>query len=509
MTEIIGYVFLFCAGIVAILIASCFVFFLFSEYPVRTNLVIIIFLLILGVPIFYIPVIYLVAIALICATVGFFVWIFSLGESKNVVEQPESPSEEEAMIDIENKTIIEAKIPVNSIFIEELNNISHNINYTSHPEIVLLSPPVYFNSNHNQGRETVGREVFKEHNLPQIYDSDNYEDDELCLKQEYIITFPVTKIVEPSRLVALEIDVPDLIILKNGQERVFTVFGIDQLGVHIDPGQILWSATGGKIDSQGKLIVNAEAKGHFKIVATSYHAKISRYNSLKTILMIKISLKIFSFILSKKRFIKDVISYFIQEFCSSKIEINDNLLPESEWDITEILSVLIFDNIKDWVIEAVVNIIIDYLDKFISLCFVDDFDPLVCYKTYIVLPELKSQESLKVIETVANSFGTLSNNDILAELRRIRIVSYHKRMNSGNAIRFKLLGVDQNGKRILIKAPIVWETTDGQISSTGRLILNNLNDIIQVTATVGQLDAKTNMRSYRRHYTKLGTFTQY
>ena len=47
------------------------------------------------------------------------------------------------------------------------------------------------------------------------------------------------------------------------------------------------------------------------------------------------------------------------------------------------------DSIEDWVIEAVVKIIIDYLDKFISLCFKEDFDPLVCSKPYIVLPELK------------------------------------------------------------------------------------------------------------------------
>ena len=347
-------------------------------------------------------------------------------------------------------------------------------------------------------------------------------------------------------MVSLEIDAPELLFLKPSQERVFTAHGIDQFGEYIDPGKILWRATGGKIDSQGKLIVENDAKGSFRVTAISSNGKISQHRLRQNLLLIKISLKIFSWILSHKRFVKDTVSYFIQEFCDSEVFINKVFPDIDTSNVDGLLTVLVFDNIKDWVIEAVVNIIIDYLDEFISLCFVEDFDRLVCYRSYIVLPDLESKGSLKVIETVESRSCTLNNNeiqsgsvsqrmksplltqspplqtiirqdiylakpdcdDILAELRRIRIVSYHKTMNSDN-IQFKLLGTDQNRKRILIKAPIIWKTTDGQISSTGRLTVNNLNNIIQVTATVGQLEAKTDMLSYRRHYTKLGTFTQY
>ena len=162
------------------------------------------------------------------------------------------------------------------------------------------------------------------------------------------------------------------------------------------------------------------------------------------------------------------------------------------------------------------------------------------------MPDLKSQESLQVIETVESSFGTFNNEiqsgsfsqrmksplltqsspsqtiirqdiylakpyyeDITAELRKIRIVSYHKKINPVEIIQFQLLGTDQNGKDIPIKAPIIWKTTDGQISSTGRLIVNDLNNIIQITATVGQLESKTDMRHYRRYYTESDTFTEY
>ena len=453
---------------------------------------------------------------------------------------------DEIRINVENNTI--AKTSNNYIIAEDPNNILHrneNVNYSLPLRTIHPSPLAPFNLDHNQ--ETIDSEVFKKHNSPQIYDYDNYEDDDLCLKQEYIITVPVTKIIEPSRLVALEIDAPDLIFLKPNQERLFTVYGIDQFGKYIDHGKILWRATGGTIDSQGKLIVENDIKGSFRVTAISSNARISQNRLRQNLLLIKTSLKIFSWVLSHKRFAKDTVSYFIQDFCDSEAFVNE-ILPDIDTSNTGgLLTVLVFDDIKDWVIEAIVNVIIDCLDKFISLCFVEDFNPLVCSISYVVLPELKSQESLKVVETVGNSFGILNNNDIqsglttqrlksppliqslpsrtnirqdiylaephcndtVAELRRIRIVSYNKTINSSNTIKFKLLGTDQNRKRILIKAPIIWKTTDGQISSTGRLIFNNLNNIIQVTATVGQLEAKTDMRSYRRHYTKSGTFTQY
>jgi hypothetical protein len=357
------------------------------------------------------------------------------------------------------------------------------------------------------------------------------------------------QIRESSRLVALEIDAPALIFLKPSQERLFSVHGIDQFEKYIDPGKILWRATGGTIDSQGRLIVENDAKGIFRVTAISGNDRVSQHRLRQNLLLIKISLKIFSWILSYKRFLKDTASYFIQDFFDSELLVNEIFPDIDTSNIDGLLTVLVFDDIKDWVIEAAINIIIDYLDKIISLCFAEDFDPLSCCKFYIVLPDLKSQESLKIIETVGNSSDTLNNNgiqygsvsqqlksplvmqspplrtnvrqdiylaepysnDILTELKRIRIVSYHKTMNSGNTIhfKFKLLGTDQNRKRILIKAPIIWKTTDGYISSTGRLIVNDVNNIIQVTATVGQLEAKTDMRSYRRHYTELGTFTQY
>ena len=239
--------------------------------------------------------------------------------------------------------------------------------------------------------------------IPIVYD--HYPEDELSTNEP-------EQIKESSRLVALEIDAPELLFLKPSQERVFSVHGIDQFGEYIDPGNILWRATGGKIDSQGKLIVENNAKGSFRVTAISSNTKISHHRLRQNLLLIKISLKIFSWVLSHKKIVKDTASYFIQEFCDSEVFAN-KIFPDIDTsNIDGLLTVLVFDDIKDWVIEAVVNIIIDYLDKFIGLCFVEDFDPLVCSRSYIVLPELESKGSLKVIETVESSSCTLNNNEI-------------------------------------------------------------------------------------------------
>ncbi len=294
------------------------------------------------------------------------------------------------------------------------------------------------------------------------------------------------QIRESSRLVALEIDAPDLIFLKPSQERIFSAHGIDQFGEYIDPGKILWRATGGKIDSQGKLTVENDAKGSFRVTVISSNGKIPQHRLRRNLLLIKISLKIFSWVLSHKRIVKDTASYFIQELCNSEVLANKIFSEIDTNTVDGILTVLVFDDIKSWVVEAVINLIISYLDKFIALCFKEEHSPLICSVDYIVLPEQK----------------------VLAKLRKIRIVSYCKTMNPGDLIQFQLLGTDQNGKEVLIKAPITWKTTGGRINSTGLLIVNAFHYIVQVTAIVGQLDAKAEIRCYRTYHAKSSVLTR-
>ena len=182
-------------------------------------------------------------------------------------------------------------------------------------------------------------------------------------------------------------------------------------------------------------------------------------------MLIKISFTIFSWIISQKKFIKDIGSYFVQELFSLEIAMNDDLFLIGENNAADSLNILMSDSIKDWVIEVVVNIIIDYLDKFISLCFKEEFDPLVCSKLYIVLPELK-----KLVICPAN-------------------IDVRPR----DTINFQLIGLDQKGLKIKIEKKISWKATGGNISDSGRLMIDsNSQGSFTVGATIGnKIDAST------------------
>jgi hypothetical protein len=264
------------------------------------------------------------------------------------------------------------------------------------------------------------------------------------------------QIKESSRLVALEIDAPELLFLKPSQERVFSVHGIDQFGEYIDPGKILWRTTGGKIDSQGKLIVENDAKGSFRVTATFSNAKVSQHR--QNLLLIKISLKIFSWVLSHKKFAKDTASHFIQEFCDSELLI-DKIFPNIDLNnIDGLLTILIFDDIKELIINTAINVIINYLEKFIALCFDEKHSSLIDSVDYVVLPKLQ-----KLI---------IQPSDFNIKPRA--------------SIDFQLMGIDQNGDKIEIEQKVNWKATGGSIDHKGKLTVNSKSQgSYKVRAIVG------------------------
>jgi hypothetical protein len=266
------------------------------------------------------------------------------------------------------------------------------------------------------------------------------------------------QIKESSRLVALEIDAPELLFLKPSQERVFTVHGIDQFGEYIDPGKILWRATGGAIDSQGKLIIEEDAKGSFRVTAISSKNKVSQHGLRQNLLLIKVSLKIFSWVLSHKRFVKDTAFYLIQDFCDSEVFVN-KIFPDIDTsNIDGLLTILVFDDIKEWIIEAAIDIIINYLDNYIDLCFSEEPSLLTSSVGYIVLPEMKKL--------------TIKPSDIS--------------IKPGEYVDFQLIAVDQKGDKIDINRKVNWRATGGNIDSRGKLTVNpNSQGIYKVEATVG------------------------
>lgn len=280
--------------------------------------------------------------------------------------------------------------------------------------------------------------------------SDHDPEDELSTKEP-------EQVKESSKLLALEIDAPDLIFLKPNQERVFTVHGIDQFGEYIDPGKILWRATGGEIDSQGRLIVGDDAKGSFRVTAISSNSKVSQHRLRQSLLLIKISLKIFSWVLSHKNFVKDTASYFVQEFCNSEAFI-DEVFPDIDTSsIDRFLTILIFDDIKERIVEAVINTIINYFKKIIILCFKEEPSLLTYSVDYVVLPEL----------------------------RKLIINPSNINIKPGESINFYLIGIDQKGDKFEIEKKVSWKATGGRIDRKGKLTVNsNSQGIFRVTATV-------------------------
>ncbi len=93
------------------------------------------------------------------------------------------------------------------------------------------------------------------------------------------------KVFEPARLDSIKIDLSETIwkfnsssiILYPGQTFQFTVKGFDQRGNEFPVKSVYWKAVGGKIDQQGCLTVDENAKGSFEVTASipSHNLKAS------------------------------------------------------------------------------------------------------------------------------------------------------------------------------------------------------------------------------------------
>ena len=261
-----------------------------------------------------------------------------------------------------------------------------------------------------------------------------------------------------STLVILAIE-PKITVLSPNQEQLFTITGIDQFGQKIEPGKLIWRATGGVIDSTGKLIVSPDAKGAFSITVVSIESGIKRHNPAKNLLLIKVSLQLFSLLLARKRLIKEVLNYVVDELGISKArDILDEHLNDDFYSFSELL---IFDEVTErlteWIVGMVVDKLIDYLGKFTSVCFDSSSNKIVCYSNYIVLPELSEIEILPITTT--------------AKL--------------GNGLQLELRGKDQAGEEIKIDKKILWSTTAGEIGALGSICARYEFRFIALMSVVG------------------------
>lgn len=77
---------------------------------------------------------------------------------------------------------------------------------------------------------------------------------------------------------------PSFVYLKPSEQQTFIVKGFDQFGSEIEPGDIYWETTGGKISQDGTLSFEQSEQGYFQVTATSQLAPKHSQN-VKTLLL--------------------------------------------------------------------------------------------------------------------------------------------------------------------------------------------------------------------------------
>jgi len=98
-------------------------------------------------------------------------------------------------------------------------------------------------------------------------------------------------IVEPPKLTTLVIS-PNQVEIKPGQHQQFKLHGLDQWVREIAIGRIVWQATGGTIDQNGDFIADINAKGKFRVTATSTEYNVSTFADI-TVVSVLIYFSIF------------------------------------------------------------------------------------------------------------------------------------------------------------------------------------------------------------------------
>ena len=128
---------------------------------------------------------------------------------------------------------------------------------------------------------------------------------------------------ETPQLKSLKV-IPDCIYLKPEQEQVFKALGFDRHNNSVDCGEIIWSATGGTINQNGKLTVRNYAKGIYQVTATSKHTAKYGTAAKTTLLTLGVSTRILSWAIANKELFCDVLAPLLN------LTNDDNSLSETD-----------------------------------------------------------------------------------------------------------------------------------------------------------------------------------
>ena len=245
----------------------------------------------------------------------------------------------------------------------------------------------------------------------------------------------IYEILEKPQLKSLEV-VPDCIYLQPNEEQVFKAIGLDRYNNPIDCGEIIWSATGGTIDQNGKLIVSNNAKGIYQVTATSKHTPKHNAVAKTTLLTLGVSTRILSWAIANEEFFYDILAPLLN------LTNDDDSLSE-----TDAL-------VQGWILEIGRRRVAKLLKKASNLSFKEAFSNVSDSIDYIVVPEL----------------------------RKIEFVNPPSNVKPGDRVQLNVIGLDQVGDRLDVQDEIIWTTTSGKIDSQGIFIANGDTDNVEITA---------------------------
>ncbi|MEG4349262.1 WD40 repeat domain-containing protein [Microcoleus sp. LAD1_D3] len=247
-------------------------------------------------------------------------------------------------------------------------------------------------------------------------------------------------IVEPPKLTTLVIS-PKEVKIKPGQHQQFKLHGLDQWVREIAIGRIVWQATGGTIDQNGDFIADINAKGKFKVTATSTEYNVSTFADI-TVVSVLIYFSIFPKEVALKpeeNFTFDVIGFDQQD---EPIQVN-----QVYWQCTQ------GGRIKG-------------------------------NGTFIGGYEKREVTVNATVEGITQSVTVT----LLPVLRRLEIYPQKVvKLKPGECQKFTAVGLDQYGNRI-DTGKISWETTGGKIDQNGNFTAdNNAKGTFKVTANVTEI----------------------
>ncbi|MCD8489660.1 MAG: hypothetical protein LRZ84_23715 [Desertifilum sp.] len=250
----------------------------------------------------------------------------------------------------------------------------------------------------------------------------------------------------------------DNLLLKPGEQKQFTVVGLDQYQTNIDitNQNICWEATGGTIDDNGNFIANLDSKGTFTVKAS---IKSFPDSDIKhKIFIIGLHLILISKILSALEIIQDsrTIKIFMYFMSANQLDLSG----ESNYIslISEITTNII--DVNSWFQGIFTDSVIRLLENVGRFC--------------IDVSQIKLSTCIKV--TVPPVLTTLKISPPVIKLK------------TTESWTFIAKGFDQQGD-LIIPDSIIWNAEGGEINSKGEFVAGNFASKALISAASGSIHA--------------------